>query len=33
VADGTLAEKLGEGRLKIVSATYDLASGMVAFDA
>jgi carbonic anhydrase len=33
VADGTLAEKLTEGRLKIVSATYDLASGVVAFDA
>jgi carbonic anhydrase len=33
VADGTLAEKLSEGRLKIVSATYDLASGVVAFDA
>ena len=33
VADGTLAEKLAEGRLKIVSATYDLASGVVAFDA
>ncbi|MDR7115129.1 carbonic anhydrase [Caulobacter sp. BE254] len=33
VADGTLAEKQAEGRLKIVSATYDLASGVVAFDA
>jgi carbonic anhydrase len=33
VADGTLAEKLSEGRLKILSATYDLASGLVAFDA
>ena len=33
VADGGLAEKLSEGRLKIVSATYDLASGLVAFDA
>jgi len=32
-ADGTLAEKQAEGRLKIVSATYDLASGVVAFDA
>jgi carbonic anhydrase len=33
VADGLLAERLGEGRLKIVSACYDLASGQVAFDA
>jgi carbonic anhydrase len=33
VSDGVLAEKLGEGRLKIVSATYDLATGVVAFDA
>ncbi|CAN7296334.1 carbonic anhydrase [Caulobacter sp. LjRoot300] len=33
VADGTLAEKQAEGRLKIVSATYDLATGVVAFDA
>lgn len=33
VADGMLAEKQAEGRLKIVSATYDLASGVVAFDA
>jgi carbonic anhydrase len=33
VADGTLAEKLSEGRLKIVSATYELATGVVAFDA
>ncbi len=33
VADGTLAERLEEGRLKIVSACYDLASGQVAFDA
>ena len=33
VADGVLAEKLGEGRLKVVSACYDLASGLVAFDA
>jgi carbonic anhydrase len=33
VADGVLAERLGEGRLKIVSACYDLASGQVAFDA
>ena len=33
VADGTLAERQAQGRLKIVSATYDLASGVVAFDA
>ena len=33
VADGVLAEKLAVGHLKIVSATYDLASGVVAFDA
>jgi carbonic anhydrase len=33
VADGVLAEKLAQGRLKILSATYDLASGVVAFDA
>jgi carbonic anhydrase len=33
VADGVLAEKLHEGRLKIVSATYDLATGVVGFDA
>lgn len=32
VADGVLAERLEEGRLKIVSATYDLATGVVAFD-
>ncbi|MDI1363781.1 MAG: carbonic anhydrase [bacterium] len=32
-ADGLLAERLDEGRLKIVSACYDLASGQVAFDA
>ncbi len=32
-ADGVLAERLGQGRLKIVSACYDLASGQVAFDA
>jgi len=32
-ADGTLAQKLTEGRVKIVSAVYDLASGVVAFDA
>lgn len=33
VADGVLAEKLAEGRLKILSATYDLSTGAVAFDA
>lgn len=33
VADGVLAERLHEGRLKIVSATYDLSTGLVAFDA
>ena len=33
VADGVLAERLEEGRLKIVSACYDLATGVVAFDA
>ncbi|MET3664399.1 carbonic anhydrase [Caulobacter sp. 1776] len=33
VADGVLAEKLEEGRLKIVSATYDLTTGVVGFDA
>ena len=33
VADGLLAEKLAEGRLKILSATYDLSTGVVAFDA
>lgn len=33
VADGVLAQKLGEGRLKIVSACYDLATGVVSFDA
>jgi len=33
VADGVLAEKLHEGRLKIVSACYDLATGVVGFDA
>ena len=33
VADGTLAERQAQGRLKIVSATYDLATGVVAFDA
>ena len=33
VADGLLAEKLAEGQLKILSATYDLSTGVVAFDA
>ena len=33
VADGVLSEKLGQGRLKIVSACYDLATGVVSFDA
>jgi carbonic anhydrase len=33
VADGVLAEKLEQGRLKIVSACYDLATGVVSFDA
>lgn len=33
VADGVLAERLDEGRLKVVSACYDLATGLVAFDA
>lgn len=33
VADGILAEKLEAGRLKVVSACYDLATGLVAFDA
>lgn len=33
VADGVLAEKLEEGRLKVVSACYDLTTGLVAFDA
>jgi len=33
VSDGTLAERLEEGRLKIVSACYDLSTGAVAFDA
>lgn len=33
VADGVLAERLDEGRLKIVSACYDLATGVVSFDA
>jgi carbonic anhydrase len=33
VADGVLTEKLEQGRLKIVSACYDLATGVVSFDA
>lgn len=33
VSDGILAERLDEGRLKIVSACYDLTTGVVAFDA
>jgi carbonic anhydrase len=33
VADGVLTEKLEQGRLKIVSACYDLATGVVIFDA
>ncbi|WP_299007456.1 carbonic anhydrase [uncultured Caulobacter sp.] len=33
VSDGTLAERVEEGRLKIVSACYDLSTGAVAFDA
>lgn len=33
VADGVLAERLREGRLKIVSACYDLSTAQVAFDA
>jgi carbonic anhydrase len=33
IADGVLAERLDEGRLKIVSATYDLSTGQVTFDA
>ncbi len=32
-ADGVLAEKLEQRRLKIVSACYDLATGVVSFDA
>jgi len=32
-ADGTLAEKQAQGRLKIISATYDMPTGVVAFDA
>ena len=33
VADGVLAERIEEGRLKVVSACYDLATGVVSFDA
>jgi carbonic anhydrase len=33
VSDGMLAERVEEGRLKIVSACYDLTTGAVAFDA
>ena len=33
VADGVLAERIHEGRLKVVSACYDLATGVVSFDA
>ncbi len=33
VADEVLAERIGQGRLKVVSACYDLATGVVAFDA
>lgn len=33
ISDGLLADRLGQGRLKIVSACYDLATGVVAFDA
>lgn len=33
VADGVLAERIAEGRLKVVSACYDLATGVVSFDA
>jgi len=32
VADGTLAERIAQGRLKIVSACYDLATAQVKFD-
>jgi carbonic anhydrase len=32
-ADGILAERIEEGRLKVVSACYDLATGVVSFDA
>ena len=33
VADGLLAERLDQGRLKIVSACYDLSTAQVTFDA
>ena len=33
VAAPVLAERIEQGRLKVVSACYDLASGLVAFDA
>jgi len=33
VADGALSERIAEGRLKVVSACYDLATGVVSFDA
>ncbi|MGR4862597.1 carbonic anhydrase [Caulobacter sp. LARHSG274] len=33
VADGLLAERIGEGRLKVVSACYNLATAQVEFDA
>lgn len=33
VADGLLAERIGQGRLKVVSACYDLNTAKVAFDA
>ncbi|PIB90214.1 carbonic anhydrase [Caulobacter sp. FWC2] len=33
VADGVLAERIEEGRLKVVSACYDLGTGVVSFDA
>ncbi len=33
VSDGMLAERVEQGRLKIVSACYDLTTGTVAFDA
>jgi len=33
VADEVLAERIEEGRLKVVSACYDLATGVVSFDA
>ena len=32
VADGALSERLDEGQLKIVSACYDITTGLVAFD-